>query len=139
MAESTPTAAPAAKQASKTAAKASPKKSPKPSTSKPDLATLGGIALALAGILGGLLLEKGSIQDIAQATAAMIVLGGTFGAVLVTNPLSVVIRAFAGAKGILIEQTVSTETIIETFKGGTNHYVVHSQDKQESFVLDQRK
>ncbi len=114
MAESTPTAAPAAKQPPKSAAKASPKKNPKPSTSKPDLATLGGIAIALVGILGGLLLEKGSIQDIAQATAAMIVLGGTFGAVLVTNPLSVVIRALAGAKGILIEQTVSAETIIET-------------------------
>ena len=114
MAESTPAAAQAAKQPSKSAAKAAPKKAPKASSSKPDLATIGGIAIALVGILGGLLLEKGSIQDIAQATAAMIVLGGTFGAVLVTNPLSVVIRAFAGAKNVLIEQTASTETIIET-------------------------
>lgn len=48
----------------------------------------------MAGIIGGLLLERGSIQDIAQATAAMIVLGGTFGAVLVTTPLPVVLRAF---------------------------------------------
>jgi chemotaxis protein MotA len=79
-----------------------------------DLATLGGIAIALLGILGGLLLEKGSIQDIAQATAAMIVLGGTFGAVLVTNPLSVVIRAFGGLRSILLEQTVSAEAAIET-------------------------
>ena len=49
---------------------------------KLDLASLTGIGLALAGILGGLILEKGSIQDIAQFTAALIVLGGTFGAVL---------------------------------------------------------
>src|SRR5208283_5791228 len=113
MAESTPTAAQAAKQSPKPPAKAPPKKTPKTSSTKLDLATLGGIAIALLGILGGLLLEKGSIQDIAQATAAMIVLGGTFGAVLVTNPLSVVIRAFGGLRGILLEQTVSAEMAIE--------------------------
>src|ERR1035438_5924961 len=31
---------------------------------KPDMATISGIALALTGIIGGLLLEKGSIQDL---------------------------------------------------------------------------
>jgi len=87
---------------------------PKSVSSKPDLATLGGIALALLGIVGGLVLEKGSIQDIAQGTAAMIVFGGTFGAVLVTNPLSVVIRAFAGFKAILIETTISPDSTIDT-------------------------
>jgi len=114
MAESTRTAAQAAKQSPKPAPKAPPNKTPKTSSTKLDLATLGGIAIALLGILGGLLLEKGSIQDIAQATAAMIVLGGTFGAVLVTNPLSVVIRAFGGLRSILLEQTVSAEAAIET-------------------------
>ena len=72
---------------------------PKPRGSRPDLSTLGGMALALAGILGGLLLEKGSIQDVAQATAAMIVLGGTLGAVMVTTPMRVMwsgIRALGG-------------------------------------------
>ena len=39
---------------------------------KPDIATLGGLALALGGILGGLILEGGSIKEIAQPTAAMI-------------------------------------------------------------------
>ena len=61
---------------------------------RPDLSTLAGISLALAGLIGGLLSERGSIQDIAQTTAAMIVLGGTLGAVLVTTPLHVVLRAF---------------------------------------------
>jgi len=70
-----------------------PRPAPRP-YARPDLSTLAGIGLALAGIIGGLLLERGSIQDIAQATAAMIVLGGTFGAVLVTTPLPVVLRAF---------------------------------------------
>src|ERR1035437_8261563 len=39
-----------------------------------DLSTASGIALAMAGIIGGLLLEKGSIQDLTQGTAAMIVI-----------------------------------------------------------------
>ncbi len=70
-------------------------KKPKPAKTSggPDLASLGGIALALGGIIGGLILEKGSIQDIAQATAALIVFGGTMGAVLVTTPLAVFLRA----------------------------------------------
>jgi len=70
---------------------------------RPDLSTLGGIALALAGIIGGLLLEKGSLQDLTQGSAAMIVFGGTFGAVLVTTPMSIVIRAFRGLGQILFE------------------------------------
>jgi chemotaxis protein MotA len=90
-----------------------PKPAAKPS-SRLDLATVGGIGVALLGIVGGLLLEKGSIQDIAQGTAAMIVLGGTLGAVLVTNPLPVVLRAFRGAKKILLEPVISTDETIDT-------------------------
>jgi chemotaxis protein MotA len=89
------------------------KKSKSGSSKSLDLATVGGIALALFGIVGGLVLEKGSIQDIVQGTAALIVFGGTFGAVMVTNPLSVVLRAFAGFKSILIEETVSPDATIE--------------------------
>jgi chemotaxis protein MotA len=76
---------------------------------RPDLATLAGIALALAGILGGLILEKGQLSDVVQGTAAMIVLGGTFGAVLVTTPLSIVIRAFRGLGQVFFEQAKSTQ------------------------------
>jgi chemotaxis protein MotA len=70
-----------------------------------DLATLGGIGLALSGIIGGLLLEKGSVSDVAQGTAAMIVLGGTFGAVLVTTPMAIVVRAFQGLGAVFFERT----------------------------------
>ena len=78
-----------------------------------DISTLGGLGLALAGIIGGLLLEKGSIQDILQLTAAMIVLGGTLGAVLVTNPLPVVRRAFRGLGAVFFERPESTAATIE--------------------------
>ena len=39
--------------------------------SKPDLATLGGMVVALGGLLGGLLVEGGKIRDVSQFTAAM--------------------------------------------------------------------
>jgi chemotaxis protein MotA len=82
-------------------------------TSRPDVATLAGIAVALAGIIGGLLLEKGKIQDIMQLTAAMIVLGGTFGAVLVTTPLPVVVRAFGALRSVFFEHAVPLQAAIQ--------------------------
>lgn len=93
---------------------AAPKTAPKTGGSKPDVATLGGIALALAGIIGGLLLEKGSISDVAQATAAMIVFGGTIGAVLITNPLAVFLRALKGLRHVFFEQAATTGGTIDT-------------------------
>ncbi|HEV3199840.1 MAG TPA: flagellar motor protein [Bryobacteraceae bacterium] len=93
--------------------KKAPKEGPKREPLKPDLATFAGFALALGGIVGGLLLEKGSIQDVAQGTAAMIVFGGTVGAVLVTTPLPVFIRALKRLGSVLFEQANSTTTTIE--------------------------
>jgi chemotaxis protein MotA len=93
--------------------KAAPK-TPKRPGPRPDLATLAGIAVALSGILGGLLLEKGNIQDVAQTTAAMIVLGGTLGAVLVTTPLSIFLRACRGLGSAFLEPGSSTPETIET-------------------------
>jgi chemotaxis protein MotA len=90
-----------------------PKPKAKKSGMKPDIATLAGIVLALAGILGGLILEKGQIQDILQGTAAMIVLGGTFGAVLITNPLPVVLRAFGGLSKVFMERSSSMPETID--------------------------
>jgi chemotaxis protein MotA len=58
-----------------------------------DLASLGGILLALAGILAGLLLEGGHVRQVLQPTAAMIVFGGTLGAVLLQFPLATVLAA----------------------------------------------
>jgi len=52
----------------------------KTGSTRPDLATLGGLVLALGGILTGLMMDGGKIKDVAQVSAAMIVLGGTLGA-----------------------------------------------------------
>jgi len=80
---------------------------------RPDFSTLVGISLALAGLIGGLLLERGSIQDIAQVTAAMIVLGGTFGAVLVTTPLHVVRCALKRLGDVFLESSQRHAGVID--------------------------
>ena len=80
---------------------------------RPDLSTLAGISLAMGGLIGGLLLERGSIQDIAQTTAAMIVLGGTFGAVLVTTPLHVVLRALKRLGDVFFDSSEPHSVVIE--------------------------
>src|ERR1700761_7999896 len=58
-----------------------------------DKASFFGVLLALAGITAGLLLEGGNLGQVVQPTAAMIVFGGTLGAVLLQFPLRTVIEA----------------------------------------------
>jgi chemotaxis protein MotA len=58
-----------------------------------DKASWGGVALGLGGVVGGLLLEGGSLSQVLQPTAALIVFGGTAGAVLIQFPLPVVLKA----------------------------------------------
>jgi len=101
-------------KAPKAAPKGAKKAGPKSESVRPDVATLAGIIVALAGIVGGLLLEKGSIQDVAQGTAAMIVMGGTFGAVLITTPLPVFIRALKRIGSVFFDRAVSFTAIIES-------------------------
>ena len=59
-----------------------------------DKSSVTGIIIAIGGILLGLVLEGGKITQLMQPTAAMIVFGGTIGAVMLQFPLRVVIAAF---------------------------------------------
>ena len=59
-----------------------------------DKASIGGVLLAIAGIVAGLLMEGGNLGQILQPTAALIVFGGTLGAVLLQFPLTTVTAAF---------------------------------------------
>src|ERR1041384_2394269 len=81
--------------------------------SRPDLATFAGLLLAIAGILGGLLLEGGKIQDVSQMTAAMIVLGGTLGAVMVPTPLAVLRSAVKQLRTVFFEKAEAPDAAIE--------------------------
>jgi chemotaxis protein MotA len=59
-----------------------------------DKGSVGGVFLAVAGIVAGLLIEGGNLGQIVQPTAALIVFGGTMGAVLLQFPLTTVLAAF---------------------------------------------
>jgi chemotaxis protein MotA len=65
-----------------------------------------GILVALAGIIVGLLIEGGHVGQILQPTAAMIVLGGTAGAVMLQFPLSTVATAFVRLLRIFFHRPV---------------------------------
>jgi len=88
-------------------------KKPNPPHARLDLASLLGLVLALGGILGGLLLEGGNVKDVAQVTAAMIVLGGTLGAVMVTTPRSLLIGAARKISQVFVEKSQSSDNVIE--------------------------
>ncbi len=70
-----------------------------------DKGTWTGLFVALGGIILGLLLEGGNVGQILQPTAAMIVFGSTFGAVLIQFPLPVVIGSFKKLASIFLETT----------------------------------
>jgi len=70
-----------------------------------DKGSFGGIALAVGGILVGLTLEGGRVAQLLQPTAALIVFGGTLGAVLLQYPLPTVLTAFASLRKVFFEHT----------------------------------
>jgi chemotaxis protein MotA len=69
--------------------------------------------LAVGGIVGGLLMEGGKIRDVSQITAALIVLGGTFGAVMVSTPIRVLNGAAMRLIHVLMDKTGSPDEAIE--------------------------
>jgi chemotaxis protein MotA len=79
-----------------------------------DKASFGGVVIGVGGIVGGLLLEGGKISQVLQPTAAMIVFGGTAGAVLLQFPLPVVVRAFRSLVGVFFEPEEDFQSGIET-------------------------
>ena len=85
-----------------------------------DAASLGGILLALAGILAGLLLEGGRIGQIVQPTAAMIVFGGTLGAVMLQFPLATVVAAGQRLARVFLHRADHGETLLQQIIGLAN-------------------
>ena len=86
---------------------------PKFRSSRPDIASIGGLLVAVGALLGGLLMDGGKVSDVTQVTAAIIVLGGTLGAVMVTSPLSSLIAAAVGLKKVFFEDVINTEAAID--------------------------
>jgi len=85
-----------------------------------DKASFGGVLLAIAGIVTGLLLEGGNLGQIVQPTAAMIVFGGTLGAVLLQFPLSTVTQATQRLAQVFFTPRKDHEALIQTLVGYAN-------------------
>lgn len=111
-----------------------------PVVSRPDFATIGGLILAAGGILGGLVLEGGKIQDVAQITAAFIVFGGTLGAVMVTTPFPTLLRAAGKLNQVFVDRVQqplqATEEII-TFATKARKHGIVSLEQDADNVPDQ--
>jgi len=85
----------------------------KKSGAKLDLATAAGLVVGLGGILGGLMLEGGSVREIAAPTALLIVLGGTLGAVMVSTPYYLLRGAMRSLASVFFEKSQSPEAMID--------------------------
>jgi len=75
--------------------------------------TLGGIGIAVAGIGVGLWLDGGQVGQMLQPTAALIVFGGTLGAVMVQFPFSVVLQAARSLKEVFLHVPDPAARLIE--------------------------
>jgi len=78
-----------------------------------DKSTFGGILVALFGIGLGLVLEGGRIAQVLQPTAALIVIGGTIGAVMVQFPLKVVVQAAIHLKDVFMNGESESDELID--------------------------
>jgi chemotaxis protein MotA len=78
-----------------------------------DKSSFGGVILALAGILAGLLIEGGHVGQILQPTAAVIVLGGTLGAVMLQFPLATIGAAFRRLARVFFVKKTDTDATVK--------------------------
>jgi chemotaxis protein MotA len=85
-----------------------------------DKASIGGVFLAITGIVAGLMVEGGSVGQILQPTAAMIVFGGTLGAVLLQFPLTTVVAAFRSLGDVFAAPRKQDAQLIDLLVGFAN-------------------
>jgi len=78
-----------------------------------DLATIIGLVMGFGAIFGGAALEGVHLTALIQPTAAMIVLGGTFGACFVSFPLPTIIKAFKDCKTAILPVKFDPEGVIK--------------------------
>jgi chemotaxis protein MotA len=96
-----------------------------------DKSSFAGILIALGGIIVGLMLEGGRIAQIVQPTAALIVFGGTLGAVMLQFPLRVVVAAFRRLVTVFFDHSKDPQVLIAEIVG-----YAHKARKQGIISLD---
>jgi len=85
-----------------------------------DTGSLMGVLLALAGIVAGLLLEGGHVGQVLQPTAAMIVFGGTAGAVMLQFPMKTVLAASRRLLHVFFYRAGTGEDVVKQLVGFAN-------------------
>jgi chemotaxis protein MotA len=85
-----------------------------------DITSIIGLLLGLTAIVGGALIEGLTIGSISQPTAALIVLGGTCGAVLLSFPLKIIVRAGKSLKRVMTEPKTNDLAIVHEIIGYAN-------------------
>jgi chemotaxis protein MotA len=85
-----------------------------------DASSFGGVILALLGIFAGLLIEGGHVGQIMQPTAAMIVFGGTIGAVMVQYPLATVMGAVRRFAQVFLQRKDNGKELLNQIVGFAN-------------------
>ena len=78
-----------------------------------DFGTIGGIVFAIGMILVGQAIEGGHVSSILQLTAAMIVFGGTIGAVMVSFPIKEFFRGIKMGAGALTQKKSDLQQILD--------------------------
>ncbi|MBF0442586.1 MAG: flagellar motor protein [Oligoflexales bacterium] len=79
-----------------------------------DITSILGPVISLGMILGGMILEGGHMSSVLQLTAAMIVFGGAFGALMVGYTLQDIIHAFKAVSIWLKNSPINTNEILDT-------------------------
>jgi len=99
-----------------------------------DIATIIGLVMGFGAIIGGAVLEGIHITALIQPTAALIVLGGTFGAAFVSFPMGIAIGALKDVKVLIGTSPKNDELIAEicgyAAKARKNGIIALEQDAQ---------
>jgi chemotaxis protein MotA len=82
-----------------------------------DFATVAGLVVGIGAILGGLVLEGGQIKDVSQITAAIIVLGGTMGAVMISTPMKTLKGAAKRLGGVVMDSAPPMDALLDEIIG----------------------
>lgn len=107
-----------------------------------DLATIIGLVMGFGAIFGGAAIEGVHISALIQPTAAMIVLGGTFGATFVCFPLPIIITALKDVKGAFLPNKVDHEGVVKDIinyatkarRNGLISLEQEAQNAKDSFI-----
>src|SRR5690606_13012868 len=98
-----------------------------------DKISIFGLALGLAAIVFGQVLEGGHVSSLIQPTAFLIVAGGTLGAVMLQSPLPVFVGGMRMVRWVFVPPVAAHDWLIEEATGWS-----HTARKEGLLALEAR-